>query len=205
MNRSIIFLLLAVMCGTSLRAAEQSPAETKLRESLRNTMLQLRGIQAERDTLLAEKADNEQKLKSLADQLDALKKEAVANQSAADKNLAGLKAKLADDDMEIAQLREDLEKWKAAQKQAADVARAKEAARAQLASEAIVLKRRIADQQTKNAEMFKVGSEILTRYERFGLGTALTAREPFIGTTRVKLETLVQDYQDKLTDQKVKP
>jgi hypothetical protein len=53
--------------------------------------------------------------------------------------------------------------------------------------------------------MFKVGSEILTRFEKFGLGTAITAREPFIGLTRVKLQNLMQDYADKLADQKIKP
>ena len=53
--------------------------------------------------------------------------------------------------------------------------------------------------------MFKVANEILVRYERFGLGDALTAREPFTGITRVKLQSLFEDYQDKLTDQKIKP
>jgi len=37
------------------------------------------------------------------------------------------------------------------------------------------------------------------------LGEAIGAKEPFVGTTRVKLETYVQDFQDKLTDQKIKP
>jgi hypothetical protein len=45
----------------------------------------------------------------------------------------------------------------------------------------------------------------LDRYEKFGLGDALTAREPFVGLTKVKFQNLVQDYQDKLSDQKVKP
>ena len=36
-------------------------------------------------------------------------------------------------------------------------------------------------------------------------GEALTAREPFVGVTRVKFENLIQDYQDKLADQKIKP
>jgi hypothetical protein len=45
----------------------------------------------------------------------------------------------------------------------------------------------------------------LTRYEKFGLGQALSAREPFTGITRVKLESQVQDYEDKIADQKVKP
>ena len=69
----------------------------------------------------------------------------------------------------------------------------------------MLLQRRIDDQQMKNAEMYKIAKEILSRYEKFGLGTALTAREPFVGTTKVKLQTLVQDFADKLADQRLKP
>jgi hypothetical protein len=49
-----------------------------------------------------------------------------------------------------------------------------------------------------------MGSEILTRYEKFGLGEAIGAKEPFTGLTRVKLQELVQDYKDKLLNQTVK-
>ena len=52
--------------------------------------------------------------------------------------------------------------------------------------------------------MYKIGSEVLQRFENFGLGTALTAREPFVGTTRVKLQNLFQDYADKLADARIK-
>jgi hypothetical protein len=53
--------------------------------------------------------------------------------------------------------------------------------------------------------MYRIGSEILKRYEGFGLGTAIAAREPFVGSMRVKLQNLVQDYADKLAEQKIKP
>ncbi len=53
--------------------------------------------------------------------------------------------------------------------------------------------------------MYKIGTEVLTRYENFGLGTALTAREPFTGSTRVRMQNLAQDLGDKLADQRIKP
>ena len=74
-----------------------------------------------------------------------------------------------------------------------------------MTSEKIVLERKVADQQVKNAEMFKISNEILTRYEKFGLGTAIAAREPFVGLTRIKLKNQIQDLGDKLADQKIKP
>jgi hypothetical protein len=62
----------------------------------------------------------------------------------------------------------------------------------------------VADQRTRNAAMFQTANEILTRYERFGLGEALAAKEPFVGVTRVKLENQVQDYEDKLAAERIK-
>ncbi len=41
------------------------------------------------------------------------------------------------------------------------------------------------------------------RYEGYSLGKALAAREPFIGTTRVKVENLVQGYKDKILDNRI--
>ena len=47
--------------------------------------------------------------------------------------------------------------------------------------------------------------EILTRYQQFGLGQALAAREPFTGNAKVKLQNIVQDYGDKILNQTAKP
>jgi hypothetical protein len=48
--------------------------------------------------------------------------------------------------------------------------------------------------------MYQAGMEILDRYEKFGLGDAILAREPFTAAQRVKFQNLVQDFSDKLTD-----
>ena len=99
----------------------------------------------------------------------------------------------------IAQLKETIESCR----QAAELARNKETERAKLADEArIELERLVADRQAKNLALYKIASEILQRYEQFGLGDALRAREPFVGITRVKLQNLVQDYQDKLLNER---
>jgi hypothetical protein len=68
-----------------------------------------------------------------------------------------------------------------------------------------VLQRRVAYLETKNVQLFTLGNEILSRYENFSLGNAISAKEPFVGVTRVKLENLVQDYSDKLLDERATP
>ncbi len=60
------------------------------------------------------------------------------------------------------------------------------------------------DQQRKNDALFAIGNEILSRYENFGLGNALANKEPFVGVTRVKFQNLIQSYQDKLIEQKIR-
>jgi hypothetical protein len=189
----------------ALQAADQNAAEAKLRESLRGTMLQLRTIQGERDQLQADKTQLEADKKDLTGKVQALTKQAAADKDASDRAIAKLTDKANAQEKEITELKTALEKWKLSQQEAVSLAKAKEDARAALAAEAIVLKRKVADQQTRNLAMYKVGTEILSRYEKFGLGTAITAREPFTGSMRVKLENLVQDYSDKLDAERLKP
>ena len=180
-------------------------AETKLRETLRATMLQLREAQTQRATAEAEKADVEAKRAALAEELETLKKKTAENQAESKKAIDDLNGKVAERDREIGDLRVTLEKWKVEHKKITDIATTKEGQRAKLTEKVITLNRVVADQRTKNAQMYELGLELLDRYERFGLGDALTAREPFVGVTRVKFQNLMQDYSDKLIDAKIKP
>ena len=198
--------LLPVLLGGALRAADASDnSDARLREALRSTMLQLRTAESDRASLQAAQAESDQQNKMLAEQVKALARQGAADKAAADKTIADLNSRLSAQAEETARLKEALEKWKAGYEQVAGVARATEEQRARLAAENLALQRRVADQQTKNAALFKTGNEILTRYEKFGLGEALSAKEPFVGLTRVKLENLVQDYQDQLLDHRIKP
>lgn len=210
MSRHLILTTIAsalcVCLSPALRAADQAgAAEAKLRESLRATMLQLRNAEAERANLQAAQAELDTKNKTLTEQIATLTKQAASNQAEADKTIADLKTKVDERDREIGELRVTLDKWKTDHKMVSDVARTKESQRAKLSEKAIVLERQVVDQQRRNASMYKLGTEILDRYEKFGLGTALTAREPFVGLTRVKFENLIQDYGDKLADERIKP
>jgi DNA repair exonuclease SbcCD ATPase subunit len=207
MQRSALFLSLFIFIlinGT--RAADQPDAAAlKLREQLRSTMLQLRTVQGERDTLQAEKTTLDAEKKTLTANVEKLTKQAIADKDASEKAIAKLTDKSTAQEAELTQLKESLEKWKASHQQAVTLAQQKEDARASAAQEVIVLKRKVADQQTRNLAMYKVGKEILAKYEGFGLGTAVTAREPFTGLMKVKLENLVQDYGDKLDAERLKP
>lgn len=183
-------------CAGSAQAAD----DARLKETLRTLTLRLRSAETERNTLLSDKAQFEQEKKTLTDKVQTLTKQAAEDKAQMDT----LTTKSEEQEKELADTKESLTKWKAAYEQIAAGAKKIEAERAKFADESVILKRKVADREEKNRELFKLGNEILTRYEKFGMGDALAAREPFTGIARVKLENLVQDYGDKLADQRVK-
>ncbi len=202
-------LVAAALCTANVHAAEEvDPAMAvlkRMREQLRSVMLQQQKTEADRATLQAEKTDLEAKNAELTKKLETLTKLNATERTAAEKTITDLKEKSSEQTTEMARLSESLAKWKAGYQQLEEVAKGKEAERAKLADKVVLLDRRVADYHRKNDELYKVGCEVLSRYEGFGLGTAITAREPFTRLTRVKLENLVQDFQDKLNDQKIQP
>lgn len=199
-------LALALFAAITVRAADgPSPAELKMREALRNTMLQLRTAETERANLQTANAELTAKQKDAETKIAALGKQLADDKTAADKTAAELTDKVAQRDAEIVQLKETLAKWKASHAEITGIAKAKEAERAKFEAKSIALDRVVADQQRKNAAMYQIGTEVLGRYEKFDIGDAVFSREKFIGITRVKFENLMQDYADKLTDARIKP
>lgn len=201
MKRNLGLITLFTITWFSLGGNVRAADDARLRETLRSLTLRLRSAETERNNLLTERAQFEQEKKALTEKVNALTKQAAADKE----TIATLTTKSGDQEKQLSETKEALDKWKAGYDQIAAGGKKSEAERARLADESIILKRTVADRETKNAELFKLGNEILRRYEKFGLGEALSAREPFTGITRVKLENLVQDYQDKLADARVKP
>jgi chromosome segregation ATPase len=205
MKALALALAASLLLGTSLRAAEKAdPAMQKMREAVRNAMVQLRDANAKLAAAQAAQAEAEDKSKELQSKLDELTKKASAEKKSADATIEDLQVKLANDELLNSHLNDSLVKWKQGYSKLADYAKATEGKRAEFASKCVLLERRISEQQAKNAEMYRLANEVLDRYAQFGLGTAITAREPFVGITKVKLQNLLQDYQNKLTDQTIR-
>jgi len=78
-----------------------------------------------------------------------------------------------------------------------------ESGRQALAGERDACRARVATLEGHNVELYRIGMELLDRYERKGLGAVLATREPLIGTARVRLENLVQDYRFRIEDEAV--
>jgi len=200
------FLLALLLAGTTLLPAAEGEDDVanKLREALRNTMLQLRDSQNQVATLQATDVANAQKLKDLEGKIDTLTKQAIADRNTSANMVAELNAKLEEQRGVLISFQSAIEKWKKSYGQVTALAQKKEAERAKFEAKSIKLERQVEDQRVRNIKMYEVGLEIIDRYEKFGLGDAILAREPFVGTTRVKFQNLIQNDQDKLADQKIK-
>ena len=208
----VLLYLLAPTLGRADDAAAQASTESRLRDALRSTMQQLQDAQGQAATLQATQAQSDKDNADLKAKVDALNaqiadmiKQKADDQAASDKAIADLKSQNADLTTQVAKLNDALAAWEKDDKENAQLAKDKEAARAQLVIQGIMQQRVIDDRETKNLALYNLGNEILTRYEKFSLGDALAAKEPFTGLSRVKLQELVQDYKDKISDQRVIP
>ena len=200
---SSIFLLSSALARAA--AGDANTEEDRMRAALRESTLQLRTAQADVTNLQTTQAALTEEKKVLTEKYEALKKQAVADRAVTDKTVADLQSEVSTQKASIARLNEALEKSKAEGTKAAQTGREAEARNARLTANGQALQRRVAELEAKNLALFLLGNEILTRYEDFSLGNAISAKEPFVGKTRTKLENLVQDYQDKLLDQRAKP
>jgi chromosome segregation ATPase len=203
----IILSLCLVVCGTLLSAAEPASSDgtAALRVALRNKALELQTVQSDLATLQASQGAMVEENKVLAAKYETLKKQIATDRVVTDKSAGALTAQLAEQKLTVARLNEALGKATTQGEKAAQAARAAEAQGTKLTNENILLERRAADREAKNLALFLVANEILSRYEEFSLGNAIRAKEPFVGLTRTKLENLVQDYQDKIQEQRVRP
>lgn len=192
---SIAALALAVLVPASAQA--QSEAD-RLREAFRNATLQVRQLEDQRAVLQARQAETERERDRLRKETTSLKAQVKDLDQAYRQAVEDFNQRLADRD-------EMLERWKNAYAEAAGVARAKDAERAKFEREAAAFKASTNSCEARNAELAKAGSEILERYEAMNPLEAIAVHDPVFGLKRVEHQNTVQDYRDRILDQKVKP
>jgi len=211
MNRTLTLLAAALLPLTFTARADEA-AEAKLKEQLKNALNQVRTLTTEKNTLMVQQAEltarNAELDKSVKEQskaLDEKNREMAEYKERAETKQMEQSARIASLEAEIKRFQAALDKWQAANIEVTAIAKKKEAERAKLSAQAADLQRSVTGLKSKNIELYKLAMEILTRYEQYGLGKALAAREPFTGNTKVKLQNIVQDYQDQILDQTPKP
>jgi len=183
---AIAFLLVPAL--TSVASAQSS--DEALRERLRQVTLQLRQVQDDQATLQAQKAAAEH-------ERDEVKKQLAAAQA----ELARTKH----EGTRVAAVEQDLAKTKDALAQATNNAQQSDAERQKLQTNVTNTATLLEACESKNAELRKVGHEILDAYSKFDFGDAFGANEPFIQQRRVELENQAQTFGDRIDNGRYDP
>ncbi len=188
----------AIGLAGSTFAQEEDEVNAKLREALRGVTIQLRDAQGQIATLQAAEIANKAEIEKLTAEVKKLSAQAIEERNASANAISDLNNKLLEKEAENTGHRAALEKWRKDFGGAIERARKAESARDKNAAQILNLERLVNDQRAQNVRMYLVGQEVLKRYDKFWFGDALLAREPFVSTTKVKLQNLAQDGQDKL-------
>jgi chromosome segregation ATPase len=195
MHIRISTLLLALATAAICGEVRADTEHDRLREALRSATAQTRQLEDQRTASQAKLAEAEKEKAALKAQIDAAKAEA--------KRLEKQNREAVDEfNQRLTERDETLDKWKSAYEEAATVARAKDAERAKFEGEAAAYKVSTKSCQAKNTQLIKDGGEILKRYRRLTIGDAFEASEPLTGLGRVNAQNFLQEYNDKLLDQK---
>ncbi len=184
-------------------ALADATTEAQLRAALQQATTQIGTLEDQVANLQASQAPNAALIKSLQAQLQTLNKNgAGATESAADK--AKNDAALAALKQQLAAQTAALGKTQSAYSQAANTANANAAQNAQLTTQLTALNTQISSCNTKNAEWFQLGHQILDAYaHKDNVLGVFANHEPFTGFARVKLQNIVQQDHDKLLDNQI--
>ncbi len=198
------FLLLAFM-GAALPAMAQDTAESRLRDMLRKTTTDLRTAEDTISGLQASLDQEKQQATLLRQQLDALKANPpdTGKVAAAEAEIARVRA---DAEAQMTTLQAGVKQWQDAYQKAADIARSKDGdARTALArAEKSEQQARIC--ATANTKLEAVAFDILHLYQTQDFRSLLLGSyEPLLGFKKVELQNTIQDYEDKILDQKYRP
>jgi hypothetical protein len=195
-GRIIPVLALAVAAVLTAAGARAQSETDRLREALRGLTAQARALEDQRAVLLAKQVESDRERERLRRENDALKKQIKESEQA-------YRQAVDEFNQRLEERNETLEKWKGAYAEAADVARTKDAERAKFEAEANSFKASSKACAVRNMALVKVSNEILQRYDDVTIGDILVAREPLTGIRRVEIQNMLQDYRDKVLEQKI--
>jgi DNA repair exonuclease SbcCD ATPase subunit len=203
--------IVSVSIGGSFAVAapQTDDGGARLRAALRSATVQLRDLQDHNAMLTAKQSEAERERLTLAQQLAAAQRELgslreqvkagqTASQTASQQAAAQIDAQKQNIATLDAAYRDNLTKWQMAYNEAAAAARTRDSDAKKLDALLVQTRGRATACEAKNADLYKFGKDLVDAYDRQDVFSTIGAKEPFTGLKRVEIETLMQDYQDKL-------
>jgi chromosome segregation ATPase len=210
--RAILIAGLLLLAAVPARAQS---VEDKLRDALRHATVDLRALQdsqaqlqADRDAAVRQRDLLQQQLTQANARVAQLQAQvATPPPKAADpEELAKLRAMLDDARHQMDAMAASNAKWQAAYQQAAGLARTRDADAKQLAQALAAARKEDAINRATNEKLAALAGDILHLYRSEDFrGILLRSYEPLLGLGKVKLDNMVQDYEDRIADLRIYP
>ncbi|WP_206168853.1 hypothetical protein [Variovorax beijingensis] len=213
---ALVLAMLACTAGMAGMAHAQQPQgqsmEERLRAQLRVTTSQLQQAQNELAALKAGQptaapagagaAPAKSELEALRKELAQSQAQLAAERHARSQASAGTEQLRQQAQATTEKASAQIAQYRGAYDELLKMARAAEAERQRLTTEAATQRTALTQCEAKNAQLYAVGQEILRAYETVDLGSVLASRQPFAAQSRVKFEQIAQQYGDKLYEGK---
>jgi chromosome segregation ATPase len=202
MNIRLTALCAVAVFAASGHAHAQSN-EDRLRDALRQSVAQMRAAEDQAAQAQADLQKAQQDRTALQTQLDAATaKLAQAKPAAPPADLARLNEALSASRQQAASLQAALVKYQTAYQGLAAQSQAQDRQGQMLSHGLQGQTQALETCKAENRELMKVGEDILHLYQTQDFrGLLIRSYEPLIGTAKVRLENLVQDYDDKIHNQ----
>ena len=179
-------------------AADDNGPEARLRAALKSATVRIRELEDQNAQLQAKQAAAErdkleftQKAAAADQALEELRKQGEADKAALDQAAATQRSQGAS----IAKLQDTYGKTSQA-------LTSRDADAKRLDAVVAKLRPRLQSCETKNAQLYKIGEEVLDLYDKQDIFD-LASREPITKLKRVEIENAMQNYEDKMRDSKI--
>jgi chromosome segregation ATPase len=157
---------------------------------MRKMQAQLSSVQKEKTELAARVDEMKKQLGELGSKSAILEKKSGGQK----KQFAELTAKLQESDTNLQKMTQQytdtIKALQQVQKEKEQVQKEKEQSEKQLSGDVRVCEK-------KNADLYRISTELMEKYQSKGVFTALLEAEPFTQLEKVKVQNLMQEYKDK--------
>jgi chromosome segregation ATPase len=193
---------LVLLAAIALTAGSSFAADKPAKDPSKRLQQQLRQAEQEKAQLNQKVTEAESQLKDSQEKSVASKRhadEASGRASRLSKELDSLRTQAAADKESLtAKLTET-------ERKLADLQRSFAAEKQQLESAAVRQRTALAGCVERNARMYKLGNELLDKYEEKSCFTSALQAEPFTGLRRARIEKMIEEEREKLDKDELNP
>ncbi len=202
-RRTALLAAMLLTLAPVVASAQEASVESRLREALRRSTVELRALQDNQAAIQAALDQAKQQNADLTRQVEILSASAAAKPAKAepDPQVAALREAVPALQEQNRGLRADVLRLQSAYEQAAQVARARDAEGKRLDQRLRDTDARFGLCRQENAKLIGVANDILHLYRTPEFrATVIGSWEPLLGLKQVELQNTVQDYEDKILD-----